>query len=85
MSSKGIPFVELLEDEAREELAQLRAARTYQGDNPTYRHKAKQAIMVIGSYVRLRATLANEHSNRLIEARLLQSVQPEQRALGDGK
>lgn len=64
-------FVEELETEAIEQLAEIKAARVYQGTNPDYRAKAKLAIGVIGAYVRLRATMANERSNDLIERRLL--------------
>jgi carbon monoxide dehydrogenase subunit G len=61
-----------LHDEATEQIKQIRAYRTYQGTNNTeYKAKAKIAIGVIGAYVRLRATMANEQSNRLIEARIL--------------
>ncbi len=64
-------FVEALESEASEQLSEIAAARTYQGSNPEYRQRAKLAIGVIGAYVRLRATMANERSNDLIERRLL--------------
>lgn len=64
-------FIEELEGEATEQLQSIREARTYQGSNPEYRQRAKIAIGVIGAYVRLRATLANEKSNELIERRLL--------------
>ena len=50
-------FIEALEEEAIEQLGEIRAARLYQGTNPEYRIKAKTAIGVIGSYVRLRATM----------------------------
>lgn len=74
MSKEKVPFVDALEDEAREQLAEIRAARTYQGTDPSYRQRAKLAIGVIGSYVRLRATMANERSNDLIERRLIGTV-----------
>ena len=64
-------FLQGLEDEAFEQLAEIKAARVYKGSNPDYRARAKTAIGVIGAYVRLRATLANEKSNELIEQRLL--------------
>lgn len=70
------PFVEALEDEAYAELESIREARSYKGTNSDYNTRAKRAIGVIGSYVRLRATLANEKSNDLIERRML--VQEEQ-------
>lgn len=64
-------MLEPLEDEALEQIAEIKKYRTYQGQNPEYRHRAKLAIGVIGAVVRLRATLANEESNRLISVRLL--------------
>ena len=67
------PFVKALESEAVEQLDAISAYRTYQGNNPDYAKKAKMAIGVIGSYVRLRATMANERSNDLIEKRLVGS------------
>lgn len=68
---KSNTFVEALEQEAQEQLNSVRAYRTYQGKDPEYRNRAKLAIGVIGAYVRLRATMANEKSNQLIERRLL--------------
>lgn len=71
-------FINDLEAEATEQLQCIRDARIYQGSNPEYRAKAKTAIGVIGSYVRLRATLANERSNDLIERRMNLIEQPPQ-------
>lgn len=68
--SAHTPFVDALEAEATEQLKELSAARTYQGTNPEYRQRAKLAIGVIGAYVRLRATIANEKTNELVERRL---------------
>lgn len=70
---KKQPFVEALESEAVEQLETIKAYRTYQGTNPDYKQRAKMAIGVIGAYVRLRATMANERSNDLIEQRLIGS------------
>lgn len=64
------PLVEALEEEARAQLSEIRAFRTYRGSDPDYRQRAKLAIGVIGSYVRLRATMANDRSNELIALRL---------------
>lgn len=64
-------FVEALEAEAVEQLDLIREYRTYQGTNPDYKARAKMAIGVIGAYVRLRATMANERTNELVEHRLL--------------
>lgn len=64
-------FVDALGKEATEQLAAVREYRTYRGQNPDYKQRAKLAIGVIGAYVRLRATLANEKSNELIERKLL--------------
>lgn len=70
MSEQTKAFVQALEAEAVEQLAAIREFRTSQGNNPDYRARAKMAIGVIGAYVRLRATIANERSNDLIERRL---------------
>ena len=37
----------------------LEAHMAYQGENPAYYHRAKSAAVVVGSYVRLRATETN--------------------------
>ncbi len=34
-------FIDALEEEAMEQLAEIKAARVYQGSNPEYRAKAK--------------------------------------------
>ena len=64
-------FIEQLEAEAVEQIAVIRQHRVYQGKNSDYAGRAKVAIGIIGAYVRLRATMANEKSNDLIERRLL--------------
>lgn len=64
-------FVVALEAEAKDQLQAIREFRTYQGSNPEYHKRAKMAIGVIGNYVRLRATMANERSNDLIAMRML--------------
>jgi len=73
-------FVKALEAEATEQLAEIRQYRAYQGNNPEYARRAKMAIGVIGAYVRLRATMANEQTNRLVEIRLAGSAQPKELA-----
>jgi len=66
-------FIAELEEEARLWLQAIRAYRESDigaAQVPELRHRAKTAQGVIGSYVRLRATQANEKSNELIERRL---------------
>jgi hypothetical protein len=63
-------FVEMLESEAKGQLAEVQAYRAYRGNNGDYAKRAKLAIGVIGAYVRLRATMANERSNELIAMRI---------------
>lgn len=77
-------FIEELEAEAREQLAVIRAARETTGDQES-RQRTKAALGVIGAYVRLRATLANEKSNALIERRLLQAEDPPRQLIGAGQ
>lgn len=67
-------FIREMEEEAREQLKEIRAARLYQGTNPDYRYRAKTAVGVIGAYVRLRATMANEEGIRLATRRLEMDV-----------
>lgn len=68
---KETTFVKALEAEAIEQLSLIREYRNYEGNNPDYKNRAKAALGVIGAYVRLRATMANEHSNELIAQRML--------------
>ncbi len=75
-------FLDALESEATDQLSAIREFRVYQGDNPDYRNRAKLALGVIGAYVRLRATLANEKTNELVERRLtLSDASSERRRL----
>jgi hypothetical protein len=64
-------FIDALEEEAQAQLDEVRKERVYQGSNPDYMKRAKLALGIIGSYVRLRATVANEHTNKLVEMRML--------------
>lgn len=68
MDDRG--FIGALESEATQQLSAIREYRTYQGNNAEFRNRAKVALGVIGAYVRLRATVANEHTNRLVERRM---------------
>jgi hypothetical protein len=66
-------FIKLLEEEATQQLEAIRGYRTSTTQDaalPDLRNRAKTALGVIGAYVRLRATMANEKSNELIERRL---------------
>jgi hypothetical protein len=85
MTDKASKFVEALESEATEQLDAVREYRVYKGNNQDYAKRAKLAIGVIGAYVRLRATMANERSNDLIERRLLSGDGIGQAQIGDGK
>lgn len=77
--SETTRFIDELEGEAREQLKAIREERAYGGKSPEYMKRAKVAIGIIGAYVRLRATLANEHTNALVERRLMR----EESALGE--
>jgi hypothetical protein len=77
-------FVDALEAEAVEQLGAIREFRAYQGSNPEYTKRAKMAVGVIGAYVRLRATMANERSNELI-ARRLDGIAPRELTHGSAE
>jgi hypothetical protein len=64
-------LIDALEVEALDQLAEIRSYRSGGGQ----KERAKVALGVIGSYVRLRATLANERTNELVAARLGLSAQ----------
>lgn len=78
MEQEKPPFIDALEAEAYEQLDLIRQYRTsLKSNDPEARLRAKGAIGVIGAYVRLRATLANEKTNELVERRLsIGEVQP---------
>jgi hypothetical protein len=71
-------FINVLEKEAQAQLAAVRSFREGKGDLKA----ARIAIGVIGAYVRLRATMANERSNQLIAYRLALEPLPVPRRVG---
>lgn len=58
------------EDAARMGCRAVREFLTYQGDNKAYLNRAKVGAVSMGSYARLRATIANERQIDLIQRRL---------------
>jgi len=52
-------FLDDAEDLAQASMKAMKAFLVYQGDNPTYYHKAKVAAAGLTNYVRLRATETN--------------------------
>ena len=77
-------FIEEMEVEARGHLAEAREARMNRDPSKLndYIKLAKVHLGFIGNYVRLRATLANEHGNALIERRFLVDSQPPVKQIG---
>jgi len=71
-------FLVALEDEATSQIGEIRAFRTYKGQNPEYHHRAKVAIGVIGAFVRLLATIENRRYNDRACDRLVTTVEPKQ-------
>lgn len=62
-----------LENEAVDQLAEIKKLRETPAGSKSVEERmkrAKIAIGIIGGYVRLRASISNEHSNQLIERRL---------------
>lgn len=47
----------------------VKAFLAYQGSNKDYFHKARAGAMAMGSYSRLRATMANEEALRLMASK----------------
>jgi hypothetical protein len=66
-------MLEALEEEAVAQLDEVKTLRTHRSVKTfdEYMKRAKVACVIIGSYVRLRATIANEETNRLVEQRLV--------------
>jgi hypothetical protein len=54
----------------------VREFLTYQGENKAYLNRAKAGAVAMGSYARLRATLANEQQIALIQQRLASGEPP---------
>lgn len=69
-------FVDELAAEAGEQLKELRKYRIYAGTSSEPKARAKLAVGVIGAYVRLRATLANERAIDLAMERLSAPERP---------
>lgn len=61
--------IEALEDLAIESIAHIRAFFKYQGKDPIYLQKAKQAATVIGTYGRIRASETNRMAVELAARR----------------
>lgn len=59
-----------LEDTTKMGTKAIRQFLTYQGGNPDYYHKARVGAAAVSGYTRLRATIANEESNRLSALKL---------------
>ncbi len=57
--------------EAIEWVEELRSYRTYKGKDAEYFRKARIALGVVGSGVRLCATIENSRTNDLVERRML--------------
>jgi hypothetical protein len=73
--------------EAVEWVAELRKYRTYQGKDPEYFRKARLGLGVVGSSVRLCATIENSRGNDLVAERLRAISEGElsNRAIGAGE
>jgi pantothenate kinase type III len=67
-------FVEALETEATEQLESIRQYRLHAGSDRERSTRAKLALGVVGAYVGLRRTIANERTNALVEKKLLLDV-----------
>lgn len=48
----------------------MREFLTYQGDNKAYLNRAKAGAVAMGSYARLRATIANEAQIKILQRRM---------------
>lgn len=72
MARKRTGLLEALETESVSQLDEVRSFRTARGKRTfdEYQKRAKVALGIIGGYIRLRATLANEETNRLVAMRV---------------
>lgn len=64
--AKDDPLIEF-EETALMGCKAVREFLTYSGENKAYLNRAKVGAVAMGSYARLRATMANERQLRLIE------------------
>jgi hypothetical protein len=82
-------LIEALEGEAVEQLEEVKAFRTHRNKNTfdEYQKRAKVALGIIGGYIRLRATVANEETNRLVAMRVERELPeaPARKQLQSGK
>jgi len=62
--------LEEFEETALQGCRAVREFLTYRGGNKEYLNRAKAGAVAMGSYARLRATIANEAQIKLIERRL---------------
>lgn len=71
-------LIDALETEATEQLKEIQKLReTHNAETfKEYMQRAKVACVVIGSYVKLRGTQANEETNRLVAKRLDHELPP---------
>jgi len=68
---------EPLEDmgaEVKEQLKAIKERRTYKGSDPDYRNRAREALILIGHFVKLAGTFENARTNDLTEFRLTRQV-----------
>jgi hypothetical protein len=72
----GDDFLEQAEQLAVESMSAMKAFLKYQGDNPTYYHRAKVAAAGLTNYVRLRATETNRVDVESAVGRRLNVVEP---------
>jgi hypothetical protein len=78
-------LIEALATETVEQLAEIRALREHRSERTfkEYMLRARVACVVMGSYVKLRGTMANEETNRLV-AKRLESFEPPVKQIGKG-
>jgi hypothetical protein len=70
-----------LEDGMREGIKVLRAANAYEGSNPKYAEKARIAAVLVGAWLKARASEANRMQVEVVSKRLTQlglDVEPKQ-------
>lgn len=63
----------------------VREFLTYSGENKAYLNRAKAGAVAMGSYARLRATMANEHQLKIIQERVASRELPTLPGIADAE
>jgi hypothetical protein len=67
-------LLERLTEEAIEQVHEIKARRIDPVNSPERKHRAREAIAVVGQCVNMHATLSRDRTNDIVEQRMLEAV-----------